>query len=177
MIKVEKREKLSILKEEIETSKSLILIDFTGIKVEHVNSLRREAKKSGIKYYVVKNTLLKKAVENTKYEGIMKFLTGPTAIAMSDEDPVIPAKLINDFSRKNKVLAIKGGFLGKDVLGVNDVKRLADLPSKEDLIARTVFLIASPIAKFVNVLCNPIRNFITVLSLLEKQKSKKNNGG
>jgi large subunit ribosomal protein L10 len=170
LIKTEKKEKLSTLKSQIESSKSFVLIDFTGVNVELINMLRRDAKKSNIKYNVVKNTLLRKAVENTQFDCIKQFLTGPTAIAISDEDPVKPAKLILDFFKKNRVLAIKGGALSHNVLSVKDVTKLAELPSKDELISKALYVISSPIIRFVTVLGNPIRNFITDLKLLEKQK-------
>jgi len=179
VLRAEKKKRVSVLRDVLESSKSVILIDFKGMDVEKANLLRAGTKKSGVRYLVVKNTLFKKAIENTKFEGLEKFLTGPTAIAFSEEDSVEPAKVIFDFSKKNEILTFKGGFLENDILDVSDVIELAKLPSKEELIGKTVFIISSSLINFMNVLTNPIRNFLVVLKLLEKQKDsqKTENGG
>ena len=177
MIRAEKEEKVSVLRDTLESSKSIVLVDFRGVNVEMANLLRTEVKNSDVKYLVVKNTLLKKAIEKTRFEGLDRFLTGPTAIAFSEVDAVVTAKIIHDFSRRNEVLTIKGGFLENDVLEVRDVAELAELPSKDELIGKAVFVISSPLISLMNLLSNPIKNLIVVLKLLEKQKEKSNNGG
>jgi large subunit ribosomal protein L10 len=170
VIRVEKSEKISTLKTTLEEAVSVILIDYKGINVEKANMLRSQVKKSNIQYFVVKNTLLKKAVEGTKYERLSDFLKGPTAIAVTKEDPVSTAKMIQDFSKKNNILTIKGGFLGNDILNFSEVIELSKLPPKEQLIGKAVFVIASPLKNFINVISNPIKNLIVILKLLEKQE-------
>ncbi|MBU1626347.1 50S ribosomal protein L10, partial [bacterium] len=157
----------------------IIVIDYKGINVEKANLFRSEVKNSNLRYFVVKNTLLRKAIENTKYEGLDKFLKGPTAIAVSGDDPVSMAKMIQDFSRKNNVLKVKGGFLVNEVLDFSDVVELSKLPPMEQLIGKAVYVIASPLINIINVLSSSIKNFIVILKLLEKQKDseKSNNGG
>jgi len=170
VIRAEKEEKISILRKSLESAKSLVLVDFKGMNVEKANILRTTAKDSNIIYLVVKNTLLGKAIENTRYEGLKKFLDGPTAVAFSEEDSVLPAKVINEFSKKNEILKIKGGFLDKDVLDVPEIVELSKLPSRDILVSKVIYSFSIPLVNLINVLSNPIKDLIVVLKLLEKEK-------
>ena len=117
-------------------SKSTFLADYRGLTVEQVNSLRGALRNCGAEYKVAKNTLLRLATKGTASECLNPLLAGPTAIAIASGDPVAAAKVMADFAKSNAKFELKGGALDGKVLSVSDVKALAELPSREVLLAR-----------------------------------------
>jgi large subunit ribosomal protein L10 len=105
-------------------------------------------------------------------EGLEPFLEGPTAVAFSSEDPIAPAKILTEAMRTSKTFKIKGGVLQGRVVGLEDIKALADLPSREQLLAQVVGSFQAPIAGLVNVLAGNIRNLAYVVEAIRKQKEE-----
>ena len=130
-----KKEIVAGLVEEFRSAQSIVLVDYRGITVEQDTEMRAAARKANVKYKVVKNTLAKFAMKELGYEGIEEFLAGPTAIAMCDDDIIAPAKVMNDFAKKIDCLEIKAAIVEGKVVSVDEVKALAELPSKETLIS------------------------------------------
>lgn len=163
------------LKEQLESAKGVVLTSYKGLTVAQDTELRRELREAGVSYHVVKNTMLRIAAKEAGIEGIEEHLEGTTAFAFSTEDAVAPAKVICGFIKKNKledaeVLTVKVGMVEGKVIGVDEVKALAALPSREELIAKLLGSMNAPISNTVNVLQGVIRNAVYVLDAIRSQK-------
>lgn len=163
------------LKEQLESAKGVVLTSYKGLTVAQDTELRRELREAGVSYHVVKNTMLRIAAKEAGIEGIEEHLDGTTAFAFSTEDAVAPAKVICGFIKKNKfedaeVLTVKVGMVEGKVIGVDEVKALAALPSREELIAKLLGSMNAPISNTVNVLQGVIRNAVYVLDAIRSQK-------
>lgn len=163
------------LKEQLESAKGVVLTSYKGLTVAQDTELRRELREAGVSYHVVKNTMLRIAAKEAGIEGIEEHLDGTTAFAFSTEDAVAPAKVICGFIKKNKledaeVLTVKVGMVEGKVIGVEEVKALAALPSREELIAKLLGSMNAPISNTVNVLQGVIRNAVYVLDAIRSQK-------
>ena len=163
------------LKEQLESAKGVVLTSYKGLTVAQDTELRRELREAGVSYHVVKNTMLRIAAKEAGIEGIEEHLEGTTAFAFSTEDAVAPAKVICGFIKKNKledaeVLTVKVGMVEGQVIGVDEVKALAALPSREELIAKLLGSMNAPISNTVNVLQGVIRNAVYVLDAIRSQK-------
>ena len=163
------------LKEQLESAKGVVLTSYKGLTVAQDTELRRELREAGVSYHVVKNTMLRIAAKEAGIEGIEEHLEGTTAFAFSTEDAVAPAKGICGFIKKNKledaeVLTVKVGMVEGKVIGVDEVKALAALPSREELIAKLLGSMNAPISNTVNVLQGVIRNAVYVLDAVRAQK-------
>ena len=163
------------LKEQLEPAKGVVLTSYKGLTVAQDTELRRELREAGVSYHVVKNTMLRIAAKEAGIEGIEEHLEGTTAFAFSTEDAVAPAKVICGFIKKNKledaeVLTVKVGMVEGKVIGVDEVKALAALPSREELIAKLLGSMNAPISNTVNVLQGVIRNAVYVLDAIRSQK-------
>ena len=154
-------------------SGSVVLADFTGINVEDMTELRRQMREAGVTFTVVKNTLLKRALEDIGIksgEGIFGLLNGPTAIAYS-EDEVTPARIIKAFSKAHKGLPVmKGGFVSGSSYSAEEVVSLADMPCREELLARVVGSMNSPLQGFVMVTSGVIRKFLYAVNAIGESK-------
>ena len=164
------------LKEQLESAKGVVLTSYKGLTVAQDTELRRELREAGVSYHVVKNTMLRIAAKEAGIEGIEEHLEGTTAFAFSTEDAVAPAKVICGFIKKNKledaeVLTVKVGMVEGKVIGVDEVKALAALPSREELIAKLLGSMNAPISNTVNVLQGVIRNAVYVLDAIRSQKA------
>ena len=163
------------LKEQLESAKGVVLTSYKGLTVAQDTELRRELREAGVSYHVVKNTMLRIAAKEAGIEGIEEHLEGTTAFAFSTEDAVAPAKVICGFIKKNKLedaelRTVKGGRGEGKVIGVDEVKALAALPSREELIAKLLGSMNAPISNTVNVLQGVIRNAVYVLDAIRSQK-------
>ena len=163
------------LKEQLESAKGVVLTSYKRLTVAQDTELRRELREAGVSYHVVKNTMLRIAAKEAGIEGIEEHLEGTTAFAFSTEDAVAPAKVICGFIKKNKledaeVLTVKVGMVEGKVIGVDEVKALAALPSREELIAKLLGSMNAPISNTVNVLQGVIRNAVYVLDAIRSQK-------
>ncbi|MGF7186889.1 large subunit ribosomal protein L10 [Desulfitispora alkaliphila] len=167
---VSKQEVVADLTDKLKNSQGVVITDYRGLNVAEVTQLRAKLREANIDYKVVKNTLTKIAAKNAEVEGVDQFLEGPTAIAFSAEDPVAPAKILSEFAKAHKELEIKGGVLDGSAVTFEQVKELADLPSREELLAKVVGGMQAPISGFVNVLQGPIRNLAYALQAVKEQK-------
>ena len=163
------------LKEQLESAKGVVLTSNKGLTVAQDTELRRELREAGVSYHVVKNTMMRIAAKEAGLEGIDEHLEGTTAFAFSTEDAVAPAKVICGFMKKNKleeaeILTVKVGVVEGKVIGVDEVKALAALPSREELIAKLLGSMNAPISNTVNVLQGVIRNAVYVLDAVRAQK-------
>jgi large subunit ribosomal protein L10 len=135
-----------------------------------MNDLRRKLRESDIEYQVVKNTLLVRAAEDTDVALIKDYFKGPSAVAISYEDPVAPAKVLTQFAKDNDKLEIKVGVLNGKVLDVNAIKALATLPSREVLLAQFLAVLNAVPTSFVRAMAEIPRSLVNVLTAIKDQK-------
>lgn len=164
------------LKEQLESAKGVVLTSYKGLTVAQDTELRRELRAAGVSYHVVKNTMLRLAAKEAGLEGFNEHLEGTTAFAFSTEDAVAPAKVICSYIKKNKldeagVLTLKVGTVEGKVIDVDEIKYLASLPSREELIAKILGSMNAPVSNTVNVLQGVIRNTVYVLEAIRVQKA------
>ena len=158
------------LKERLERTQVAILTDYKGLDVAAINDLRRKLREENIEYQVVKNTLLLRAAEGTDAELMKDHFKGPSAVALSYEDPVAPAKVLTQFAKDNEALEIKAGVMDGKYLDVMDLKALADLPSREVLLGQLVGVMNNVPTSFVRVVAEVPRQMLNVLNAIKDQK-------
>jgi large subunit ribosomal protein L10 len=158
------------LKEKFSKSKVVIVTDYKGLDVLAINALRRKLREENIDYQVAKNTLLIRASEGTDVAVIKKYFVGPSAIAISYEDPVAPAKVLTEFAKENQKLEIKAGVMGNKLLDAAAIKSLAFLPSREVLLGQVLSAMNGVPTAFVRVLNGVTGNFLNVLTAIKDQK-------
>lgn len=141
----QKQAQVAALVEKIKNSPAGVLVDYKGINVADDTALRKELREAGVHYSVVKNTMLKFAAKELGFEGFVEHLHGTTAIAISEEDVVAPAKILSKFAKDHDNFKIKVGFLDGAVIPDTEVASLAKLPSRETLIAQTLYSFNYPI--------------------------------
>ena len=149
-----KKQVVSDIVKKFQDAQSVIIVNYNGLTVEQVTGLRAQFRANGVEYCVLKNTLVRRALQELNIEGLDEVLNGPSAFAFGMNDPVSPAKILNDFITKSKteVLSIKAGLLGTEVMSLDQIKSLAETPSREVLLARFIGSLQSSIAGFVRVL-------------------------
>ncbi|MBF8294094.1 MAG: rplJ [Bacteroidetes bacterium] len=151
---------------------AMYFADFTGLTVEQATELRREFRKAGVEYRVVKNTLAKKALERvTGYDAVYDKLVGPTGIAFSYDDVVAPAKIIKKFSEKSGKLKLKVAVLEKQVFDGSRLDELSKLPTRAELMAGVLGSIQAPISGIVGAIGAVMRDLVNVMDAIEKKKA------
>jgi large subunit ribosomal protein L10 len=164
----EKEQAIQELADLVARSKGAILTDYRGFTVAEITELRKRLRDQGAVYHVVKNTLFKRALEDS--EGLTPYLEGPTAIAFALQDPVAPAKAILDFIREKRKGVVKAGYIEGVVYTEPQVGELSKLPPRDVLIAQVVGGIQSPISGLVGALSGIISNFVfTLQAIVDKQ--------
>jgi large subunit ribosomal protein L10 len=158
------------LVEKLSSAKAIVIADYRGLTVEQDTEMRRAMRNAGVEYKVVKNTLTRFAVNEIGFEGLDPYLVGPTSIAYSDTDPVAPAKVMNEYAGKFGKLEIKAGVVEGEIVDIDEIKAIANLPSREVLIARVLEGLNSPIAGFVNVLNANIKGLVVALNAIAEKK-------
>ena len=154
------------VREKLSSAGAAILTEYRGLKVSELEGLRRSLRAAGGEYKIYKNTLVRFATRDLGIDGIDGLLEGPTAIAFADADVPAVAKALRDFSRTNPLLVVKGGVMGSSFLTPGDAAALADIPSREVLLARLAGLMAAPMQQFAGLLQALPRNFAYGLKAL-----------
>lgn len=140
------------LVELLKSAQAGVLVDYRGITVEQDTQLRNKLREAGVEYKVVKNTLTRFAANEVGFQELDSSLHGPTALAISSTDPVAPAKVLSDFAKDVEAIEIKAGFLDGKVISLDEIKTLANTPSREVLIAKIMGSLNAPISKLVRTL-------------------------
>lgn len=166
----EKKKIVEELHERLVKSKVVIVTDYKGLNVEAMTELRRRLREAQIDYRVVKNTLLIRAAKETGVALIQDQLRGPSAIALSFNDPVAPAKVLMDFSKKNEKLDIKAGVMEDRVLDLDSIKALAALPSREALLSQLLSAMVGVPTGLVRVLNGIPQKLMYALLAIKDQK-------
>jgi large subunit ribosomal protein L10 len=154
------------VKERFDAASAALLTEYRGLKVKELAGLRRSLREAGGEYKIYKNTLVRFAARDLGLTELEGLLSGPTAIAFVDGDAVNVAKALRDFARTNPALVVKGGVLGTKVLTAQDATALADLPSRDVLLARFAGAMAAPMVQFAGLLQALPRNFAYGLKAL-----------
>jgi large subunit ribosomal protein L10 len=167
----QKQQVVEELKTRIANAKSFVIANYRGLTVEQDTELRNALREAGVEYSVVKNTLTKFAAKANGYDGLEEYLTGPTAIAFSNDDAIAPAKVLAKFEKQFEKLTIKGGVVDGAIIDASSVQELAKLPSKEELVAKILAGFNAPISGFANVLNANIRGLVVALNAVAEQKA------
>jgi len=168
--KGKKKEELDALKKDLENAKNLFVAQFQGMTVAQDSELRQKIRGTNSKYRVVKNTLVRKAAEGTAAEGVTKSFDGSTAIAYNASDPVSLAKALTAYAKTNPLFVFKAGIVEGRVVNIGDIANIAAMPSKEELIAKLLFLINSPAQRIAVALNGVARNLAVVIGQAVEQK-------
>lgn len=151
-IRQRKEKQVEEIRDKFQRASSAIIVDYRGLNVAEVTELRKKFREENVEYKVYKNRLVKLALEGTEYGELEQELTGPNAIAFGYEDAVAPAKIIKDFAKKAPNLELKAGIVDGTFYDQEGIKVIADIPSREVLLAKFLGSIQSPISKFAYVL-------------------------
>ncbi len=166
----EKKVLVEDLHEKLLRATIVILAEYKGLKVETINDLRRKLKEAGAEYQVVKNTVLRRAAENTGTAVAGDYYKGPTAVVMSYGDPVAPAKILSEFVASNEKMSIKIGAMNGSLLTVDRIIALSKLPSREVLLSQLLSALIGVPTKLVRVLNAVPVKLVNVLSAIKDKK-------
>jgi large subunit ribosomal protein L10 len=168
--KEQKAEQVDLLAEKLKKAKVAVLTDYRGLKVSQIQELRGKLRGADVEYRVVKNTLARRAAEAAGHPALKDELKGPVAIAFGYDDLSIASRLINEFVRATRLkLEVVGGLVEGRVFSADQIKQLADLPSREVLIAQLMGTLQSPVAQLVGIMQAPLQQ---LLGTLEAYKNK-----
>ena len=170
LTKSQKQEIAKELKGNIKSSKTCVVCDFKGLTVEELTEIRGQLREFGAEMKVIKKTLMQIALKEAKVDLDVRKMEGQLAIVFGGEDEVSSPKVLNDFAKDNEKLRILGGVLEQKGITEVEVKNLANLPSKQELLAKVVGSIKAPINGFVGVLSGNLRKFIYALNAIKESK-------
>ena len=156
-----KKQKVEEITEKFKESQTSVVVDYRGLDVAAVTELRKKLRDEGVELHVYKNTMTRRAVEAAELSELNDVLVGPNAIAFSKDDVVAPARILNDFAKKNEALEIKGGVIEGKVASLDQIKELADLPNYEGMVSM-----------LLSVLQAPIRNLAYAVKSVSDQKEE-----
>jgi large subunit ribosomal protein L10 len=172
MNKTEKSEIVDLVKEMIQNSSAVFLTDYSGISVQDISNIRNEFRKEGIQYKVIKNTLFKRAVDETgKYDKLTDHLEGMTGFAFASANPVAPAKIIKKYFDLKQKLSLKACYIESQYYEGSQLNQLAALPSKNELIAAIIGSINSPAQGIVGALNAVVRDLVSVIDEISKKQA------
>jgi large subunit ribosomal protein L10 len=163
LTRAQKQEQIEQLKSFLEPAQGLFAMSFAGLTVAEVTELRRKVKEANASYLVVKNTLARIAVADTSNQDLQKLLSGPVAVAFTSSDVVPLAKALADFAKAHDKLQFRGGLVEGQLLDAKQAQQVAALPSKQELVARLLFLLQSPMRRLVVALNWPVRGLAVTL--------------
>jgi large subunit ribosomal protein L10 len=172
-LRLEAKQKITEdLHDRFSRSAIIVVTDYKGLDVASMNDLRRKLREAEIEYQVVKNTLLVRAAGDTEVALIKDYFKGPSAVAISYDDPVAPAKVLTQFAKDNDKLEIKVGVLNGKVLDINAIKALAALPAREVLLAQFLSALNAVPTSFVRAIAEIPRSLVNVLTAIKDQKGQ-----
>ncbi|HEY9286613.1 MAG TPA: 50S ribosomal protein L10 [Candidatus Dormibacteraeota bacterium] len=165
-----KAESVADLTARLKASSTAVLADYRGMTVGQMRDLRTKLRDGGIEMVVVKNTLARRAAKAAGYEPLSSELVGPIAMLFAGEDVSAPARILNDYIRANRKMAIKAGLLEGQVIKAETVVELADLPSREILLSRLLGAMQAPLGNLASILQAPLSKFARTLDAVRTQK-------
>ncbi|MBW2066269.1 MAG: 50S ribosomal protein L10 [Deltaproteobacteria bacterium] len=168
----EKRVFVEDLHSRLKKAEATFLVDYKGLDVESMNSIRRELRKHNTDFKVIKNRLLKLASRETESAILEKYFSGPNALAIAYEDAVAPAKVLVEGMKEEKHLEIKAGQIGGKIMSVDAINRLAELPGRDELVAQVLSAMQAVPASLVRVLNGVLVQLMNVLKAIEGEKAE-----
>jgi large subunit ribosomal protein L10 len=167
----QKQAVVSEIAAQLAKAQAVIVAENRGLPVGVVTGLRAKARKSGLYLRVLKNTLARRAVKGTPFEKLAEQMSGPLMYGIA-QDPVAGAKVLSEFAKDNELFVIKGGAMPNAMMSVKDVKALATMPSREELLAKLVGTLQAPIAKLVRTMNEVPGKFVRTLAAVQAAKEK-----
>ena len=161
------------LTDKLGRAKGVYLTDYIGLNVQDITDLRRNFYANDVEYLVAKNTLLKIAANNSNLNDLDSVLNGSTAVAFSYEDPTSPARVIKKFTKDNELPKVKGIVIDGEFIDASEFDRIANLPTKEESIAKFAALLKSPLLKLIWALKSPMSDMTNMLNNLKEKESNK----
>ena len=168
MNKEQKKNYINEMSAQFEKSETVIVTHYQGLTVKQIDELRSEMRKKGILFKITKNRITKLALEGSKFKKLENLFTGPTAVAFS-EDAITSAKILTKFAKKNSNLKIIGGIMEEEPLSLEDVEKIATLPTLDEARAKIVGILSAPAQKIMSILLAPGSK----IAILAHAKSKK----
>ena len=167
----QKQDMVAEVSEQIAKAQTVVIAEYRNLTVANMTDLRRKARGAGVYLRVVKNTLARRAVADTPFQGLAEQMVGPLAYGIST-DPVAAAKVLSDYAKANDKLVIKGGAMANQVMSAREITTLASMPSREQLLARLMGTMKAPVAKFVQTLNEVPGKFVRTLAALHAEREK-----
>jgi large subunit ribosomal protein L10 len=168
--RTQKEQEIEVLRKEFQESPNAVLVGFKGLKVSDDERLRRELRQANLSYRVVKNTLAIRAAKGTPMEQMESNFTGATAVALSKSDPVTLAKVLSKWSKESSVFSFKAGIVDGRVIAGKDIEAISNLPSKEELISKIMFMVNAGAQRLATVTGAVARNLAIVIDQVRAQK-------
>ena len=172
LTRAEKQQQIEDLKAGLQPAQGVFVMDFSGLTVGEVTELRQKVDQASGRYVVVKNTLAKIAVDGSRNEPLKELFSGPTALAITDEDSVHLAKVLADFAKNHEKLQFRGGLIEGQLLDANQAKQVATMPTKQELVARLLFLLQSPMRRLAVALNWPVRALAVSVKQIADEKER-----
>ena len=166
----QKQAMVSEVATKLQGAQSLIVAEYRGLNVERITQLRAKARTSGVWLRVLKNTLARRAVQGTPFEKLSGQMVGPLMYGIS-QDPVAGAKVLSEFAKENELFVIKAGAMPNAVMSAQDIKALAQLPGREQLLAMLLGTLQAPMTKLVRTLNEVPARFVRTLAAVRDAKS------
>ena len=167
----QKQAMVSEVSSQLKDAQSVIVAEYRGLNVDRITQLRSKARGSGLYLRVLKNTLARRAVQGTPFEKLAESLTGPLMYGIS-KDPVAGAKVLSEFAKDNEQLVIKAGAMPNTLMSAKDIKALALLPSREQLLAKLMGTLQAPVATLVRTMNEIPGKFVRTVAALRDQREK-----
>lgn len=165
-------EQVKNLTEKLENAKAIYVTDYLGLDVASITELRKQFFAASVEYTVAKNTLVKLASKKAEINDLDTFLDGPTALAISYDSPEIPARIIKKFNKDHDKPVVRGIYFDGEVFDGSEFERIADLPSKEELLQKLLLVLQSPLTNLVRTLAAPMTDTVNVLNSLKGEKTE-----
>jgi len=140
-----KQQEVNEIVEKMNAANSLVVVDYLGLSVAEVTELRKQLREAGVEFKVIKNTIMRRALDSQEFEYHEEVFQGPTAVAFGMEDAVAPAKILSDFAKEAEALELKGGILEGKVLSKEEIKQIAKLPNREGLLSMLLSVLQAPV--------------------------------
>ncbi len=166
-----KKAQVAEVVEILKAAQTGVIVDYRGLNVEEDTQLRNKLREANVKYFVIKNTLLYRAAKELGLDALEEVLHGPTALAVSTEDAVAPAKVLADFAKSNEKLELKAGFMDGAVMSLDEVKKLAATPNRETLLAKMLGSINAPISNLARTLQAIVDGGVEISDLAAKESA------
>jgi len=172
MPRPEKVQQVELIRQKVSSAKSLFVTDYTGLKVEEMTRLRRELMKSKAEFKIAKNTLIRRALEGTIYQSVSNQLTGQTGLGFGYDDPAVPARVLHDFFKKIEKPKVKVFYLDGREFSGQELGQIANLPSREVLLAQVIGSIQSPLASLAGTLNEMLASLVRTIEAIRQQREK-----